>query len=194
MNCEQTGQTIRRLRTEKGFTQKELADKMNISDKTVSKWERGLGCPDISVIKELAEIFSVSCETILTGNIESNEPKESSMKNNKYYICPECGSISVCTGNAEIICCSRKLQPLTPVKADESEKLTAEKVEYDWYISSDHPMSKDDYIPFAVYVTGDKMTFYKLYPEWNLSFRIPCAEHGTLMWYERSKGLLFMYL
>ena len=53
MNCYEAGKLIRSRRMELGLTQKALADKMNISDKTVSKWERGLGFPDVNLIAEL---------------------------------------------------------------------------------------------------------------------------------------------
>lgn len=51
-----TGNTIRRLREKKRITQKQLADMLAVSDKTVSKWETGKGLPDIGIIKELAEL------------------------------------------------------------------------------------------------------------------------------------------
>ena len=53
MDCEKTGKLIRRLRQEKGYTQAGLADRLHVSDKAVSKWERGLGCPDISLLPQL---------------------------------------------------------------------------------------------------------------------------------------------
>ncbi len=55
------GNIIRKLRTERGMTQKQLADKMNISDKTISKWERGLGCPDVSLLSELSDLLDILC-------------------------------------------------------------------------------------------------------------------------------------
>ena len=62
MNNENTGKLILRLRKENHMTQKELADAMNISDKTISKWERGLGLPDVSLLRELSEILGVNVE------------------------------------------------------------------------------------------------------------------------------------
>ena len=50
MDHNKVGKLILSLRKEKGLTQKELADAMNLSDRTVSKWERGLGCPDVSLV------------------------------------------------------------------------------------------------------------------------------------------------
>ena len=57
MDCEKTGSLIRGLRYEKGMTQKQLADRMNISDRTVSKWERGQGCPDIELLHGAAAAY-----------------------------------------------------------------------------------------------------------------------------------------
>ena len=55
MDNMKTGQLIRDLRKEKGMTQKELADKLHITDRAVSKWERGLCAPEISLLEPLAE-------------------------------------------------------------------------------------------------------------------------------------------
>ena len=56
MDCRKVGELIQKLRKERGWTQKYLADKMNISDRTVSKWERGLGLPDVGLLKNLSDI------------------------------------------------------------------------------------------------------------------------------------------
>lgn len=54
-------------RRELGMTQKELADKLNITDKAVSKWERGLACPDTAAIPKLAQILGISIEELMTS-------------------------------------------------------------------------------------------------------------------------------
>ena len=59
------GETIATLRKEKGMTQSQLAEKMNVTDKAVSKWERDLSCPDINTISKLADILDVSVEELL---------------------------------------------------------------------------------------------------------------------------------
>ncbi len=73
MDAEKIGKVIKDCRKEKGITQKELAEKLMIIDKTISKWERGLGCPDISFLTELSKILGVNIENILKGNIEIND-------------------------------------------------------------------------------------------------------------------------
>ena len=65
MDNKKFGQFILKLRKEKGWTQLELAEKLNITDKAVSKWERGTGFPDIKMIEPLAEVFNVSILEIM---------------------------------------------------------------------------------------------------------------------------------
>lgn len=67
MDCKRTGKFIYEMRVRKGFTQKELADKLNITDRAVSKWERGLGIPDVSLLNELSLVLDVSVSEILNG-------------------------------------------------------------------------------------------------------------------------------
>lgn len=67
MDYSKTGFLIASLRKEKGLTQKELADKLGITDRAVSKWERGLGCPDISLLDDLSRILNISILEILKG-------------------------------------------------------------------------------------------------------------------------------
>lgn len=65
MNQKNMGDTIAELRKEKGMTQKELADKLHITDKAVSKWERNVACPDTALIPRLAEILGISIEELM---------------------------------------------------------------------------------------------------------------------------------
>lgn len=73
MNYNKIGNFIAEKRKEKGFTQKELAEKIGVTDKAVSKWERGLGCPDVSILELLANQLDVSILEILKGRIVENE-------------------------------------------------------------------------------------------------------------------------
>lgn len=67
MDNEKFGKFVADIRKEKGMTQKELAQILNLSDKAVSKWERGLSFPDISVLEPLAEVMEVSVLELLRG-------------------------------------------------------------------------------------------------------------------------------
>lgn len=67
------GETISFFRKKKGMTQNELAEKMNVTDKAVSKWERNLSCPDINTISKLADILDVSVEELLQAKKQDYE-------------------------------------------------------------------------------------------------------------------------
>lgn len=67
------GKFIKELRQEQNMTQKELADKINLTDKAISKWERGLSFPDITMLNTLADVFGVSESEILNGERGSEE-------------------------------------------------------------------------------------------------------------------------
>ena len=67
MDSGKIGLFIKNLRKEKNYTQKELAKKIGVTDRAVSKWERGLGCPDISLLEDLSSILGVSISELLKG-------------------------------------------------------------------------------------------------------------------------------
>ncbi|MFJ7679683.1 helix-turn-helix domain-containing protein [Peribacillus sp. NPDC097198] len=194
MDSSKVGHLILRLRREKGFTQKELADRMNLSDRTISKWERGQGCPDISLLPELSSLLGVNIEHILEGELASNDFVGGNMKRSNYFVCPSCGNITLSTGNAAVSCCGRKLEALVPKKATDEEKLEVTQVEEDWFISSDHPMTKEHYISFIAFATGDQVQLIKQYPEWGLQTRIPKRKHGMLLWYCTQHGLFYQLI
>ncbi len=68
------GTMIAELRKQHGMTQLELAEKMGVTDKAVSKWERDLSCPDINSLPNLAEIFGVSVEELMQIKKEADVP------------------------------------------------------------------------------------------------------------------------
>lgn len=67
MDCKKVGQLIKKKRLEKKMTQQELADKLHITDRAISKWERGLGAPDISLLQDLSNILGLSISDVLSG-------------------------------------------------------------------------------------------------------------------------------
>ena len=69
---ETLNERIKKLRKEKGLTQSQLADKLGVTDKAVSKWEVGEANPDISLLVNLANIFDVSVDYLLTGKVEES--------------------------------------------------------------------------------------------------------------------------
>lgn len=194
MQNSKVGSIIRALRLEHHMTQKQLADKMNLSDKTVSKWERGLGMPDISLIPELSGLLGIDIMSLLSGDMTPNDFVGGNMKNTKYFVCPTCQNITLCTGEAEVSCCGKKLEAQTLKKAEEGEKLSVQVVEDDWNISSEHHMDKEHYISFLALASGDRIQIIKQYPEWNLNVRIPKRGHGMLIWYSTDHGLQYQLL
>lgn len=117
MNAEKTGALIRALRTEQGLTQKQLADRLHLSDRTVSKWERGAGCPDVSLLGALARELGVDPGCLLAGELGRSPREGGNMKRIKFYVCPVCGEVVYSTGNASVSCCGRPLAPLDPAPA-----------------------------------------------------------------------------
>lgn len=180
MDTGKVGALIKRLRTEKGMTQKQLAETMNISDKTISKWERGLGCPDVSLLRELSTVLKINVEKILSGSLEPNDADGGNMKKLKFYLCPACGSALTSTGESEVSCCGRKLAPFTPAPADAAHSFTVEEVEEDYYVTFRHEMTKAHYISFLAYVCTDRVLLVKLYPEQGGEVRFPKMRGGRV--------------
>ena len=90
MEKKTIGGFIAALRKANGMTQKELAEQLHVSDKTVSRWERDDGAPDLAVVPVLAEIFGVTCDELLRGErkppaarAETAEPSEIAPKAEK---------------------------------------------------------------------------------------------------------------
>jgi transcriptional regulator with XRE-family HTH domain len=69
MDCEKAGKMIRTLRLEKKITQKALASCLHLSDRTISKWERGLGYPDVALLPGLSELLGADIGCILQGDL-----------------------------------------------------------------------------------------------------------------------------
>ena len=194
MDCEKISALIRTLRREQGMTQRELGEALHISDRTVSKWERGLGCPDVSLLPALSARLGVALEGMLSGELESSREKGESMKRMRFFACPVCGNVMTATGEASISCCGRRLEPLTPQKAEGVHMLQTEAVEDEWYLTAGHPMEKGHFISFVAWVTGERALLIRTYPEWELQVRIPRRGHGKLLHYCTEHGLFYQLL
>lgn len=176
MDCGKTGELILRLRKEKNMTQKELADLMNISDKAVSKWERGMGCPDVSLLGVLSEVLGVNIEKLLEGELEENKAVGGNMKKTKFYVCPVCGNVIVSIGNGDCSCCGRRLEAMR--KNDKQMKINVENVDGEYFVSMDHEMTKEHYISFVAWLSWDRIFLVKLYPEQTAEARLPKVRNG----------------
>ena len=191
MDYEKIGALIRRLRTRQGLTQRQLAERLEVSDKAVSKWERGQGCPDVSLLPRLAQTLGVELEGLLAGELSERDQTGGTMNNLNFDVCPTCGNLVTSADEAAVSCCGQKLSPLEAVKAPEAERLTVELIENDYFITSSHPMTKEHYVSFVALVTGDTLILKRLYPEWDLQTRLPRIGHGKLYWYCVQHGLFY---
>ena len=75
MSNKTLGEMISSLRKEKNMTQNDLAEKMNVTDKAVSKWERNLSCPDVNSIPTLAEVLGITVEELLNAQTKKENNK-----------------------------------------------------------------------------------------------------------------------
>ncbi len=92
MDQTKIGKLIAKLRKEKGLTQRELGDKVGVGFKAVSKWERGITCPDISIINELSKILGITSDELLTGELskehQTNNKNTQKLTKNFLFIIP----------------------------------------------------------------------------------------------------------
>lgn len=189
-----TASAIRTLREQKGLTQKQLAERLCVSDKTVSKWETGRGLPDISILMELAAALGVSVPELLTGDVAVNRNRSSDIRKLHFYVCPVCGNVIQSVGSGAYSCCGISLPPLEAEDAEGEHAIHIEESDGDYYITLDHPMEKSHYISFLCYVNADRTEFVKLYPEQNAACRIQRRKRGILYAYCNRHGLFRVVL
>ena len=184
-----TGAMIRKLREGKGLTQEALAERIYVSGKAVSKWETGQGFPDISLLEPLAGALGVSVIELLSGEDIRNRNRASNMLRGRFYVCPVCGNVIRATGEALVGCCGITLPPLEAEPADAAHGLRVETVEDEFYVTVDHPMTKDHYISFLAAASDQGVQFVKLYPEGSASARFKISGVRRLYAYCNRHGL-----
>lgn len=191
MSAYLTADTIRALREGRGLTQRGLAERIGVTDKAVSKWESGRGLPDISLIEDLARALGVSVAELLTGDVRENANRAGNMMRSKFYVCPICGNVVHAMGEGSFSCCGVQLMPQEAEDADEDDahRVHVERIENDWYLTLDHPMTKQHYLSFAAYVTSDTVSLKKLYPEQSPEVRFPLRGSGLLYVFCNQHGL-----
>lgn len=138
MDPIKTGAVIRSQRQKNGMTQLELAEKLCVSDKTVSKWECGSGAPDISLLPALARALDVDVKALLYGELQERGSSSGNLKKLNFFVCPGCGNLLFSTEQADAVCCGRKLSPLPVQAAAPEERLHAELSDGEWYVTSGH--------------------------------------------------------
>ncbi|MBR4172856.1 MAG: helix-turn-helix domain-containing protein [Clostridia bacterium] len=183
MNNYITGKIVKELREKQGLTQAALGNIIGVSDKTVSKWETGKGLPDISLIEPLSAALKVSVIELISGEYITNRNKASNMLRSKFAVCPICGNIIHTMGENLNSCCGINLPALEAEGENETHTINCESVENELFVSVRHDMTKEHYISFIAYVTGDRCETVKLYPEQSAEARF----------LKRGKGIIYVY-
>ena len=184
-----TGTVIKELREKYQLTQAEFAAKLNVSDKTVSKWETAKGYPDISLLEPIAQIFNISVTELISGNSVSNGNISANMLRSKFYVCPVCGNSIHSMGEAVIQCHGIMLTPCQAEETDETHMIFIERVEDEYYVRIEHDMTKQHYISFIAALSSDKLQMIKLYPEGNAEARIKINGVKKILFYCNKDGL-----
>lgn len=186
-----TGAVIRSLREKHGMTQAELAGKLCVSNKAVSKWENGRGFPDVSLLEPLSKALQISIPELLCGQTIVNSNRSANMLKSLFYVCPVCGNAVFARGDTMISCCGIRLPSLEAEEADPAHRVKVERVEDEIFVSSDHSMSKEHFLSFVAYMTTDRCEITALYPEGGAEARffrrgsgriyVYCNQHGLFM-------------
>ena len=189
MNAYVTGNTVKQLREKRNMTQAELAERIGVSSKTISKWETAKGLPDISLLQPLAQALGISVIELMNGEHIINKNVSANMLRSKFYVCPICGNAIHALGNALVSCCGITLPALEAEEADDDHAITTQNVEDEHFITVHHPMTKTHYISFLAFVTSDRFQLVKLYPEGNAQTRLQLWGTGYLYYYCNQHGL-----
>ena len=189
MNQYVTGAVIKELREKYHFTQAELAEKLNVSDKTISKWETAKGYPDISLLEPIAKTFGISITELISGNAVKNANVSANVMRSKFYVCPICGNSIHSMGEAVIQCHGIILAPCQEEETDENHKIFIERVEDEYYVRIEHDMTKQHYISFIAALSSDKLQMVKLYPEGTPEARVKMNGVKKILFYCNRDGL-----
>jgi len=189
MNQYVTGAVIKELREKKHLTQAELAKRLCVSDKTISKWETGKGYPDISLLESIAKVFEISVTELISGNAVSNVNVSANMLRSHFYVCPVCGNVLHSMGEAVIHCHGILLTPCQAEESDEEHMIFIERVEDEYYVRIEHDMTKQHYISFIAALSSDKLQMVKLYPEGNAEARVKINGVKKIYFYCNRDGL-----
>lgn len=189
MNQYVTGAVIKDLRDKNHLTQAMLAEKLSVSDKTVSKWETGKGYPDITLLEPIAKVFGVSIMELLAGKAIRNENMSANMLRSQFYICPVCGNVLHSMGQAQITCHGVPLLPAEAEEPDDLHSIRVETIEDEYFVQIDHEMSKEHYISFLAAVSADRVHLVKLYPEGSAEARLPIRGTRKIYWFCNRDGL-----
>lgn len=172
------------------MTQMDLAGRVGVTDKAVSKWETGKGLPDITLLQPLAAALDTSVAELMNGRQIVNKNRGANLLRTKFYVCPLCGNIIYTLGETAISCCGITLPPLEGEPFDGDHSLTIEDVENEHFLTLHHPMTKDHFISFLAFVTCDRIQFVKLYPEGSSATRLQLRGRGIVYAFCNKHGLM----
>ena len=189
MNQYVTGAVIKELREKNKMTQQALAEKLGVSDKTVSKWETGKGYPDITLLEPIAEAFGVSVSELISGNAILNSNVSANMLRSKFYVCPVCGNVIHTIGEAAIHCHGIQLTPLDAEPTDEKHMIFIERDDDEYFVRIDHSMTKEHFISFVAAASSDGINLIKLYPEGKAEARFKINGVRRIYFYCNRDGL-----
>ncbi|MBR6015153.1 MAG: helix-turn-helix domain-containing protein [Firmicutes bacterium] len=189
MNQYVTGAVIKELREKNKMTQLQLAEKLGVSDKAISKWETGRGYPDITLLEPIAEVFRVSVTELISGTPVMNANVSSNMMKAHFYVCPVCGNVIHSMGEAVISCHGIQLKPEEAETADEKHDVSVEQVEDEYFVEIPHEMTKQHHISFIAAVSPDRIQMVKLYPEGNAEARFKRSSVRKLYYFCNRDGL-----
>ncbi|MBR3509061.1 MAG: helix-turn-helix domain-containing protein [Lachnospiraceae bacterium] len=189
MNQYVTGAVIRKLREKNKMTQLQLAEKLGVTDKSISKWENSKGLPDITLLEPIAEVFKISVTELISGNTIHNANVSANMLRSKFYVCPVCGNVIHSMGEAAIHCHGILLCPLEAEPTDEHHMIFIERSCDEYYVRIDHGMTKEHYISFVAAASSDDVQMVKLYPEGNAEARFKIRGVRRIFFYCNRDGL-----
>ena len=192
MAYQKIGLMIRKLRTDKHLTQAELAEILHVSNKTVSKWECGSGCPEVSMFPALSKVLNVDFAALFSGETAEKPTDSGNLRKLQFYICPNCGNLITSTSDAAVSCCGKVLLPQKLQRA--GEEIKVQLIDREYQISSDHEMSREHYITFLALRSSEQILLRKLYPEWNLELYMPYIPGAMLIWHCKQHGLFYQPL
>ena len=189
MNPYITGNIIRELREKNRLTQAQLAEKLCVSDKTISKWETAKGYPDITLLEPIAGVFGVSVAELMSGSAVSNRNRACNMLKSKFYVCPVCGNVLYGMGEAAIHCHGIMLTPCEPEPCSGGHLARVELIEHEYNVRIEHDMTKAHYISFIAALSQDRLQFTKLYPEGSAEARFDRSGVRQIVFYCNRDGL-----
>lgn len=187
-----TGAMIRRLREKQGLNQQELADRLCVSGKAVSRWETGRGYPDLTLLESLARALNVSVAELLSGTDVTNTNPGGNMLRARFYRCPVCGNALFSAGEAVISCHGIALPPMEAEPCDERHPLKIEVSEDEYYVSIEHEMTREHFVVFLAALSDNGVQLARLYPEGAAEARFRISRVRRILVCCNRDGLFFL--